>query len=136
MNYKSVDETLRTIENESGEVYIISNERRMLLANCRLKIDIIQHSTTFKARNPKGYDVKRRYVSIILCIDPETSPNITDEIFKRAERFEIYFEVEKDIGVYEKIRLDNLFEQSVDLYENEWEFSIEDNEIIKKLMKL
>ena len=136
MNYKSVEETLHTLESDNGEVYIISNGRRKMLAKCKLKIDIIQHSTTFKARNPKGYDVKKRYISVILCIDPETSPNITDEIFNRAERYEICFEVEKDVGVCEKIKLDNLFEESIDLYENEWEFSIEDNEVIKRLMKL
>ncbi len=133
MNYKTVEETLCTFQPENGEVFFVAKGRRKLLARCGLEINIVQRSTTFKARNPKGYDVKKRYISVVFCIDPKIAADITDEVFMSAEGYEICCEIEKASGVYEKIKLDNLLEESVDLYENEWEFRIEDAETVKKL---
>ncbi len=67
MYHKIVEEVIATLHPENGEVFILSNGHRMLLAKCSLKIDIVQHSTTFKARNPNGYDVKNRYLSVVFC---------------------------------------------------------------------
>ena len=71
-----------------------------------------------------------------MCFDPEMATGITNEIFKSIDRYEIYCEIEKNIGSYEKIKFDKLLEESIDLYKNEWEFRIEDVETIKKLMKI
>lgn len=136
MYHKTVEEVITTLYPENGEVFILSNGRRMLLAKCSLKIDIMQHSTTFKARNPNGYNVKNRYISVVFCVDPEMAAGITNEIFKSIDRYEICCEIEKNIGSYEKIKFDKLLEESIDLYKNEWEFRIEDVETIKKLMEI
>lgn len=136
MHTRTVEEVIATLHPENGEVFLLSAGLRRRLAKCSLQIDIVQHVTTFKARNPKGYDVKRRYISLVFCLDPEVAAEITDEVFRSVERYEIYCEIERSDGSYEKIKLDNLLEESVDLYENEWEFRIEDVETVKKLLKM
>ncbi len=136
MHNRIVEEIITTLYPENGEVFILSAGRRRKLAKCSLQIDIVQHTTTFKARNPKGYDVKRRYVSLVLYLDPEMTAEITDEVFWSAEGYEIYCEIGRSDGSYEKIKLDNLLEESIDLYKNKWEFRIEDTEIIKKLLEM
>ncbi|MCX4268003.1 MAG: hypothetical protein OSJ62_04990 [Lachnospiraceae bacterium] len=136
MYNRTVQEVIATLRPENGEVFLLTAGRRHMLAKCSLRIDVVQHITTFKARNPKGYDVKKRYISLVFCLDPERKAEITDELFQSAEGYEIYCEMERHDGCYEKIKLDQLLEESVDLYENEWEFRIEDIETIKKLLKL
>lgn len=135
MHGRTVKEVIATLYPENGEVFILSAGRRRKLAKCSLRIDVVEHSTTFKARNPKGYDVKNRYISLVFCIDPEMAAGMTNEIFQSAEGYEIYCEIEKNVGCFEKIKLDKLLEESVDLYENEWEFRIEDVEMVKRLLK-
>ena len=136
MHSRIVEEVIATLHPENGEVFILSAGRTRKLAKCNLQIDIIQHTTTFKARNPKGYDVKRRYISLVFCLDPEMTTEITDEVFRSVEGYEIYCEIERSDNSYEKIKLDNLLEESVDLYENEREFRTADTETIKKLLKM
>lgn len=136
MYYRTVKEVIATLHPENGEVFLLSAGRRRKLATCSLQIDIVQHTTTFKARNPKGYDVKRRYISLVFCLDPEVATEITDEVFRSAEWYEICCEIERSDGSYEKIKLDNLLEESVDLYKNEWEFRIEDLETVKRILNM
>lgn len=136
MYNRTVEEVIATLHPENGEVFLLSAGRRRRLAKCSVRIDIVQHTTTFKARNPKGYDVKKRYISLVFCLDPEMAAGITDEIFQSVEGYEVYCEIERSVGNYEKIKLDKLLEESVDLYENEWEFRIEDAETVKKLLKM
>ena len=131
-----VEDVIVTLHPENGEVFILSAGRRRKIAKCSLQIDIVQHTMTFKARNPKGYDVKRRYIFLVFCLDPEMTTEITDEVFRSVKGYEIYCKIERSDNSYEKIKLDNLLEESVDLYENEWEFRIEDTETIKKLLKM
>ena len=120
MNYKTCDETIKSLHpNTRG-----------------LDIDIVRHSTVYKARNPVGYSVRERYATVVFCLDTKTAAEIGESIFAAAEGYEIYFEAEKNIGEYEKIKLDNLMEETVDLFENEWVFRIEDEKTIRKLMKI
>lgn len=60
---------------------------------------------------------------------------ISKELFQLVDGYEISCEIERQDGCYEKIKLDQFLEESVDLYENEWAFRIEDRETIKKLSK-
>lgn len=136
MHSRIVKEVVATLYPENGEVFTLSAGRRHMLAKCGLRIDIVQHTAAFKARNPQGYGVKRRYISLVFCLEPETAAGITEEVFRSVEGYEIYCEIERSDGSYEKIKLDNLLEESVDLYQNEWEFRIEDVETVKKLIKL
>lgn len=136
MNYKTCDETIKSLHSNTSEVFILSGGRRMKLADCKLDIDIVRHSTVYKARNPVGYSVRERYATVVFCLDTKTAAEIGESIFAAAEGYEIYFEAEKNIGEYEKIKLDNLMEETVDLFENEWVFRIEDEKTIRKLMKI
>ncbi len=43
----------------------------------RTVIDVVQHTTTFQARNPSGYAVKNRHVSLVFCLEPEMESEIT-----------------------------------------------------------
>ena len=97
-----VEDVIVTLHPENGEVFILSAGRTRKLAKCNLQIDIIQHTTTFKARNPKGYDVKRRYISLVFCLDPEMTTEITDEVFRSVEGYEIYCEIE-DVETIKKL---------------------------------
>lgn len=136
MRQKTTDETLRTLHSDCGEIYVISRGRRRKLADCKIDIEIVERATSFRARNPRGYDVKRRYVSLVFCLDSDVSESITDDVFADTEEYEIYCGIEKNIGEYKKIKLDHLLEESVDLYENEWEFRIEDQETVRRLLAL
>ena len=136
MNYKTYDETIKSLNSNSGEVFVISGGRRMKLADCRLDIDIIKHSVVYKARNPAGYSVNERYASVVFCLDTKTAAEIDESVFASAEGYEIYFFAKKNVGEYEKIKLDNLMEETVDLFENEWVFRIEDEATIRKLIKI
>lgn len=136
MHSRIVEEVIATLHPENGEVFILSAGRRCKFAECSLRIDVVQRAITFKARNPKGYDVKRRYVSLVFCLGPKMAAGITDEAFQSAEGYEIYCEIERSDGIYEKIKMDKLLEESVDLYKNEWKFRIEDTETIRKLIKM
>ncbi len=64
MYHKTIEDVIATLQPENGEVFILSNGRRMLFAKCNLKINIVQYSITFKSRNPNGYNVKNRYILV------------------------------------------------------------------------
>ena len=97
-----MEEVIATLHPENGEVFILSAGRRRKIAKCSLQIDIVQHTMTFKARNPKGYDVKRRYIFLVFCLDPEMTTEITDEVFRSVKGYEIYCKIE-DVETIKKL---------------------------------
>lgn len=62
------------------------------------------HSDTFQARNPEGYDVKKRYVSQVFCPDPKMAAETTDGVFQLVDGYKIYCGIGKIDRSYEKIK--------------------------------
>lgn len=133
---KTVEEILNTIKPEKGEIFVVTDGKRMKLADCKPEIDIVQKSTYLNALNANGYVVRRVLMSVVLCLDNQTALDFFDDFFSRAERFELSFETEKNIGEYVKITLKNLRVNSIDLYKNEWEFFTDDKNDIDKLLTI
>lgn len=105
MNYKTYDETIKSLHSNTGEVFILTVGRRMKLADCKIDIDIVKHSTVYKARNPAGYSVNERYASVIFCLDTKTAAEIGESVFASAEGYEIYFLRKKTSGNMRKSSL-------------------------------
>jgi len=131
-----IKKLLKTLAFEKGELYGIIDSRRILLANCQPKAEIYEHSTRVTSFGRSGYGVKSNHVVLVFCPEPETTREIDAEFLQTVSRFELHAEIQREDGVIEVIRFDNLSPCEIELG-GDWEFEVIDpGNLAKKLLTL
>ncbi|MDO4301245.1 MAG: hypothetical protein Q4D26_07645 [Clostridia bacterium] len=126
---------LKTLFLENGELYSIIDNRRTILAHCKPKIEIYEDATNISTIG-KGYKVKKKRLSIILCNDLELTREVDENYFHKVIRFELVGDFQRTDGVFERLTFDSLTPMEIDL-DGDWSFEIiGESEFIKKLLTL
>ena len=128
-----IQRLIKTLYCERGELFGITNGRRILLAKCEPKIEIMELSQSVNSIGVQGYNVKKQHVSIVLCEEPETT-RVVDAVFlQTVTRFELSTDIQRTDGVFEKIVFDNLAPEEINLG-GDWKFQVVgQGELTKKL---
>lgn len=126
---------IQTLLFENGELYGIVRGRRILLAQCDPKVEIYEHSTDVPMPGMQRYRVKKRQTGMVLCPSPDTTRQIDEGFLRAVTRFEVFADIQREDGIFEKIRFDNLIPNEIDL-DGDWKFEVGENEIIKRLLAL
>jgi hypothetical protein len=125
---------IKTIQAEKGELYVIINSRRILLANCKPQIEIYEKSANIPILGEKRYRVKSIHSAIIICPDQETTREVDEKFLCTISRFELITDIQRTDGVFERVMFDSLMPKEIDLC-GDWRFDITDSPtLIRKLL--
>ncbi len=125
---------IKTLHFENGELYTVTQGRRVLLARCMPKIEIYEHITDVPMLGG-SYAVKTWKVSIIICDEMDFTRSVDVDFFKTVSQYDLSADIQRADGVYEKIVFDNLVPSVIEL-RGSWMFETENEEILKKLLAL
>lgn len=125
---------IKTICCENGELYSTSNARRVLLARCGVRLEIMEDSQDIPMLG--GYKVKRRHVMIVLCSDMEFTRKADVDFLKTVTAYDLSVDIQRQDGVYEPIPITNIRPEEIDL-DGEWKFEVEGRpDLFRKLLSL
>jgi len=132
-----IKKLVNTLYLENGELYVTIGGRRVLLAECRPKIEIYEHLINVKSIGiQKSYNVKKRHVVLVLCADLDFTREVNEDFLQNVTKFELSADIQRTDGVFEKILFDNINPTEIDL-DNDWIFEADEyQEIVKKLIAL
>ncbi len=127
---------IKTIQLEHGELYGIVGGRRILLAKCEPRAEILEHSTNVPILGAQSYQVKKRHIGIVLCPSPDTAGEIDETYLQAVTHFELSADLQRTDGIFENVLFDTLIPREIDL-DGDWTFGLpERTELLKKLLKL
>jgi hypothetical protein len=109
------------LHGADGELYVILDGRRLLLAKCDPKIKVYEKTTQVNVLGVIGHVEKQVYFTIILCPSPEVFQKVNNDFIRRVEKVELVFDAYSRTGIVESIKIDNLTTGDLD-YEGDWEF--------------
>ena len=125
---------VKTIYPENGELFCVSNGLRTRLAQCDVKLEILEEVQDIPMLG--GYKVKKYHMAVILCNHVRLTRPVDTAFFKTVAAYDMTVDVQRLDGVWESIPLDNLYPKDIEL-DGEWKFEIEGRpELIKRLLCL
>lgn len=131
-----IKKLIKTLFFERGEMYTVTNGRRILMARCEPKIEIYEHRQNIKAVGMRNYSVKKYHIVVVLCSDLDFTRDIDEKFLRSVSRFEMTADIQRDDGIFEKVFFEGLQPVKIE-FDGEWEFEIENQpELIKKFMEL
>jgi len=124
---------IKTLTGENGELYAVTEGRRIRIANCLPKIKIYEKSQNVKALGTQRYKLKSIHIGIVICASRETTRDISLEFLQTVSRFELIGDFQKEDGIFERIKFDNITPNEMNL-DDDWEFEvIGQNDTIQKI---
>lgn len=114
---------LKTLTGENGELFAIANDRRLLLAKCRPCIEIYEHSQKINTLGQLSGKIKTYHSSIVICSDRTMTREADADFLQQVSRFEFVGDFQREDGIFERIRFDNLAPDELDLC-GDWKFSV------------
>ena len=114
---------IKSLAGERGGVFVITDSRRILLAKCLPRIDVFEHSQRVNLLGAKSYSLKTHHSAVLHCAAPETTREIDAGFLQSVSRFEFVGDFQRQGGIFERLTLDNLSPNELDL-SGDWEFDI------------
>lgn len=113
---------IKSIDTENGTIYVVRNGLRSVIARSDITIHVYENATTIPVLG-KGYDVKRRYVTIAVSSDAEYTREVDEEYLRSISQFDITAEIERPDGVFERLILNNVLPIEINL-DGDWIFEL------------
>ncbi len=114
---------IKTVFAERGELYAIKNGNRILVSRCEPKLEFYEYSQKINVLGSRSYEVKTRKVVLVICLLPETTREINAEYLQSVSRFEVKTDIQRADGIFERLYLDNLMPNEIDL-QGDWIFEV------------
>lgn len=109
-----IQRLLKTILCEQGELYTITEGRRILLARCRPKLEILQQESSILVAG-RDYKVKKLHVVLALCAGLDFTRQVDSGFLQSVTRFELTADVQRMDGIFETLRFDRLMPDELEL---------------------
>lgn len=125
---------VKTLVCEKGEIFAIMESRRVLLAHCRINVEIFENSQSVSVLGAQGYKVKTHYSMSLCCESPEATCDVDVDYLRSVDRFEVVADIQRLDGIFERVQFDSLIPANIDLH-GDWTFDyIGSYEHVKKLL--
>lgn len=111
---------MKTIYCEQGKLYTVTDGRRVLLARCSPKLEIMQQESQIPAVG-RDYKVKKIQNVLVLCADMDFTRQVDGDFLRTVTKFELAADIQREDGIFEKLRFDHLMPDEFDL-DGEWKF--------------
>ena len=118
-----VQRLVKTITCGNGNLYSITGGRRILLATCRPRIEVTEKSVNVKSIGVNGFNVKKNYITRVLCGTPELTRELDMDFWNTVTSFGIETDIQRTDGIFEKIYFDNAIPREIDL-DSDWVFEV------------
>jgi hypothetical protein len=125
---------LKTLSAEKSKLFTVSNNRRVMLSDCPVEIDIYEVSTEVPVLGVVGYEVKIHYNAELNCQVKETCRPVDVDFLKTVSRYEIVSDIQREDGVFVRLVFDNLCLTHYNLHGGSWFFDVTDQNMIGKLL--
>jgi hypothetical protein len=127
---------LKTIQLEDGKLYATIDGSRILLAECKPKIEVYEDRHKIRTIGSVGYSVKKLHITLVLCDNMEFSREVDLELLNRISAFDLSAELQRKDGVFEVLPFYNLLPDELDL-DGEWSFEVPKNsDVMNKLLSM
>ena len=131
-----VQRLVKTITCENGNLYSITDGRRILLAACSPRIEITEQSVNVKSSGVRGFSVKKNYITLVLCGTPGLTRELDMDFWNKVTSFGLEADIQRTDGIFEKIYFDNAIPQEIDL-DGDWVFEVTGQPgLTKKLLSI
>ncbi len=131
-----VQRLVKTITCENGNLYSITDGRRILLAACSPRIEITEQSVNVKSIGVRGFSVKKNYITLVLCGTPGLTRELDMDFWNKVTSFGLEADIQRTDGIFEKIYFDNAIPQEIDL-DGDWVFEVTGQPgLTKKLLSI
>lgn len=84
-----VQRLVKTITCGNGNLYSITGGRRILLATCSPRIEITERSVNIKSIGVHGFNVKKNYITLVLCAAPGLTRELDMDFWNTVTGFSI-----------------------------------------------
>lgn len=131
-----VQRLVKTITCENGNLYSVIDGRRILLATCSPRIEITEQSANVKSIGVHGFNVKKNYITLVLCNTPGLTKELDMDFWNKVTGFGIEADIQRTDGIFEKMYFDNAVPKEINL-DGDWVFEVaEQPGLTKKLLKI
>lgn len=117
-----IQRLLKTLHCEQGKLYTIVEGRRILLARCRPKLEILQQESSISAVG-RDYKVKKLHVALALCADMDFTRQVDPDFLQTVTRFELSADIQRTDGIFEALQFGHLMPDELELG-GEWSFEV------------
>ena len=125
---------IKTLHIENGELYTVTDGRRILLSVCPLKIELYEIFANTPVLGVVGYEVKVSYNAEVSCNPVEFTRLVDVDFLKTVSRYEIVGAIQKESGEFERLIFDCIRLARFDLPRGIWAFDVTDDNMIQKLL--
>ena len=126
---------IRTLHFERGELYFSVDGRRVLLAKCKPAAEIYERVTKVPMLGSRSAKLKKTYLTLVLCDEMDTTREVTETFLRTVERFELYADIQREDGIFERIAFRDISDLVIE-GEECWTFQVEDPTVCRKLMDI
>lgn len=127
---------IRTLECEGGKLYVAVRGNRILLANCEIRIEIMEDLQKLAIIGSTGYSVRKRHITIVLCKEPCTTRNIDADFLRSVTGFDLSVDIQRRDGIYENVIINNIIPTDIDL-DGDWTFNVpEQPDLTERLLEM
>lgn len=125
---------IKTLPGERGKLFGIVEGQRLMIAECRPKIELYEHLTPVGTIGAAKNAVKKTHAVVVLCVDREPVRDADGVFFNNVSRFELQCDLQRCDGVFEVLHFDTLAPISIDL-DGDWSFeAVMQPEQVRKLI--
>lgn len=131
---KTQTKLIKSIDGQECEVFAVSHHRRIKVGSADVRIEIYENSRVIPTLGTNVIKRKVTYFSVAVCPDPEMEENMTDEVFKGLNSFDLSMLLPDKNGVLVPFSLYDVC--SAELNSDRWVFEISDPKTVWQLLAL
>nr|DAI01600.1 MAG TPA: hypothetical protein [Caudoviricetes sp.] len=131
-----MEQLIKTIKSESGTLYSLAGGRRIKLAVCTPRLEIMERITHIPTLGRNGGDVKRIHFILAICDAVDYTRRIDEDYLSSISGFDLEASIWRNDGISEVFYFQNMDVREINL-DGEWLFDIIPTpEQIKKLKSI
>ncbi len=125
---------IKFIDGQDCEVFAVSHHRRIKVGSADVCVEIYENSRVIPTLGTNVIKRKVTYFSVAVCPDPEMEENMTDEVFKDLNSFDLSMLLPNKNGVLVPFSVNGVY--SAELDADRWVFEISDPKTVRQLLAL
>lgn len=131
-----MEQLIITAKCEFGMLYSLTGGRRIKLAACTPRLEIMERVMHIPTLGRNGGDVKRIHLILAICEDMDCTRRIDEEYLRGISGFDLEASIWRNDGISERFYFQNMDVREINL-DGEWLFDIvPTSEQIKKLKSI
>jgi len=121
---------IKTMPVELAELFTTVDGRRILLAKCKMNIELYEHTVHIPVMGSRNMKVKERSEAKLRCSDLELTREVSLDFLRSVVCYDLSVDIQRSDGVFERLTLYNITPESIDL-SGDWVYALNANDVHK-----